>query len=239
MHVNLGDLVPMVPIFGGGGSGTFGQAAPPPVGAAPGAWGNVPDLEVRQPSNPYGVYPSTAPTHPSVSRPNHFDQTLDKERALFSAIAAHGGLQKICCPANAKHSKPPYLVMPVDGRQYQEIDSIPLPAAGSGNTLVASFKVPTGYDGVITSITNFWTGTTFVEGSGDLIWRLNIGRVWARNLGSISTTLGSLSSPCPLFRGGIRVYSQQEIGYYIDHALTSSLTGGRIVCGVFGWFYPI
>lgn len=185
-----------------------------------------------------GVYPSLAPTNPTVAPPNQYDGLLEQEAKLMISIVRAGGLQEICCPSNYKYAKPPYLVMPPEGRQYQQINSIALPADPSGDVIVLQFRVPTGYDGVITSIVNFYTGTGFVEGSGDLIWRLKVGQKWARNLGEINTTLGSLTSPCQLFRGGIRVYTEQYITYYAN-VPTATLSGGRVVCGVFGWYYPI
>jgi hypothetical protein len=172
-------------------------------------------------------------------QPNMASQCLTRQQALYELIIQRGGLQKLCCVQHYQYQSPPWLKMPAEGRQYQEINSIPLPANDGANHIVTQFKVPTGYDGVITSITNFYTGVGFVEGSGDLVWRLLISRRWARNLGAIDTTLGSLTSPCPLFRGGIRVSSDQLITYYTSVPVASALAGGRVVCGVFGWYYPI
>ena len=182
-----------------------------------------------RPDSPVLVYAS----------PNAASKCLDRETVVFEDIIRRGGLQQICCVSQYKYAFPPWLKMPAEGRQYQEIQSIPLPANNSVDTVVNQFIVPTGYDGVITSITNFYTGAGFVEGSGDLLWRLLIGRRWARNLGAIDTTLGSLTSPCPLFRGGIRVYSNQLITYFTNVPIASALAGGRVICGVFGWYYPI
>jgi hypothetical protein len=137
------------------------------------------------------------------------------------------------------YKDPPWLKMPPEGRQYQEINSIVTPAADSTDYTVTEFKVPTGYDGVITSIANFYTGVGFVEGSGDIVWRVQIGNAWCRNFGNIETTLGSLTSPCPLFRGGVRVYSNQTIRYSTSIPIGSLIAGGRIVCAVFGWYYPV
>jgi hypothetical protein len=183
----------------------------------------------------------TRPDAPAlvVTEPNAASKCLDREQALYELIIRKGGLQKLCCVSQYKYATPPWLKMPGEGRQYQEIDSIPLPANDGLNHVVTQFVVPTGYDGVITSIANFYTGVGFVEGSGDLVWRLLIARRWARNLGNIDTTLGSLTSPCPLFRGGIRVFSDQLITYYVNVPVASALVGGRVVCGVFGWFYPV
>jgi hypothetical protein len=188
--------------------------------------------------NPDAVYPATTPFAPVMRPPNECDLLLRKEGALWSMIQAQGGLQKICCPQTPSYDKPPYLIMPPQGRQYQEINSIPLPPNNGLDVLVTEFFVPTGYDGVITSVTNFYTGAGFVEGSGDLTWRIQVGLRWARNFGNIETTLGSLASPCPLFRGGLRLTAEQRVRYFVNHAAGSGLAGGRVICAFFGWFYP-
>ena len=103
---------------------------------------------------------------------NVYNLILDTEREVFTRIEQAGGLEKISCPGAIVYDKPPYLVMPPQGRQFQETASIPLPANNGLDTLVVAWTVPTGYDGVLTSVINMWTGTGFVEGSNDLIWRI-------------------------------------------------------------------
>jgi hypothetical protein len=172
-------------------------------------------------------------------KPNACSKTLEKRASLWEWIQDNGGLQKICCNTQRVYKDPPWLKMPQEGRQYQEINSIPAPANDGADHTVTQFVVPTGYDGVITSVANFYTGAGFVEGSGDIVWRVTVGRAWLRNFGNIETTLGSLTSPCPLFRGGVRVYSNQRVTYSVNIPVTSAISGGRIVCAFFGWFYPI
>jgi hypothetical protein len=174
-----------------------------------------------------------------MMEPNACAQTLTRRKHLWEVINDSGGLQKICCHNRKVYKDPPWLKMPAEGRQYQEIGSIVTPAADGNDYVVHQFKVPTGYDGVITSVTNFYTGAGFAEGSGNIVWRVTIGRAWLRNFGNIETTLGSLTSPCPLFRGGVRVYSDQVVSYYVNIPVLSPIAGGRIVCAFFGWFYPI
>lgn len=160
------------------------------------------------------------------------------ESGMMRAIVANGGLKALCCPTARNWDKPPYLVMPEDARQFQVINSISLPAAGDPESTVTEMVVPVGYEGVITSVVNYWTGTGFVDGSGDLIWRIKIGPVYARDFGQILTSLGSLTSPCTLFRGGLRLRSFQRVQYRFEHDSGSALSGGRIVCAFLGWFYP-
>jgi len=184
------------------------------------------------------LVPSFALSAPQIILPNRYDRELERDNGIFRQIVALGGLKTLCCPTARNWDKPPYLVMPEDARQFQVIDSIALPNPGDPEQVVTQMIVPVGYAGVITSVVNYWTGAGFIDGSGDLVWRIKVGPVYARDFGEILTALGSLTSPCTLFRGGLRLRTFQRVQYLFSHSALSGLAGGRIVCGFLGWFYP-
>jgi len=168
--------------------------------------------------------------------PNEFNWMLMQEYALWMEIVRCGGLANLC-PGH-RYPEPPWVKQPLQGQRYSKISSIPLPAASGTDVQVLSFQVPVGHDGVIISNVNLWTGTGFVEGGGDLTWRVQINRRYAKDYGAINTTLGSLTTPYAINSGAIRLQSGQIVRYLVNHAATSALVGGRIVCALFGWFYP-
>jgi len=174
--------------------------------------------------------------------PNPFTQCLYREQGLWTEIAANGGLTKLCCPSMpGKGDPPPWVAMPTEGRRYQQIGSILLPIAEGADNLVATFQVPVGYDGVIVSIVNMYTGAGFVEGSGDLHYRIQINRRWLKDYGDIQTTLGTVASPCMIYRGGVKLRTQEVVRYWVQlgaGALGRLDPTGRLVCAFFGWFYP-
>jgi len=137
-----------------------------------------------------------------------------------------------------KYSDPPWLVMPTNAVPFQKFDSINLPPNDGVDRIVVSFTVPQGYDGVITSLVQTYTGSGFTDGSGDLFWRVRIGDRWAEDMGRMITRLGSLQSPYQIYRSGVRLKSMDRVLYLVNHSSSSSLSGGRIICGVFGWYYP-
>src|SRR5688572_14489260 len=100
--------------------------------------------------------------------------------------------------------------------------------------------VPTGYDGVITSNVNSYTGQNFQEGSGDIHWRIKLNQRYVPYYGDITTSIGSLTTPYTVNNGSIRVQSRQVITYIAElgAGALGNLTGGRIVCSLFGWTYP-
>lgn len=173
--------------------------------------------------------------------PNSATECLYREQGLWKEIEARGGLQGLCCPTLPKGVPPPWVAMPSSGRRFQQINSIVLPVVAGVDNLVTTFSVPTGYDGVIVSVVNMFTGTGFVEGSGDLHYRIQINRRWLKDYGDIQTTLGTVASPCMIYRGGVRLRTQEVVNYWVQvtaAGLGNLLPGGRIVCAFFGWFYP-
>ena len=167
---------------------------------------------------------------------NAFNGCLWRERMYWQLIRNGGGLEKLCCPQ--KYPVEPWIKMPATARRFSKINSITLPAMDGLDHLVLEFQVPTGYDGVIQQLVNFYTGIGFLEGSGQLSWRVKINNRYIKDYGNIQTTLGSLSTPYTVFNGPIRLCSRQTIQYFVNNDVASGLAGGRAVCALFGWFYP-
>jgi len=138
-------------------------------------------------------------------------------------------------------TKSPYANMPPGGREIQQIAALSFSSLvqdGSNNT-VLTFTAPSGYDGVITKVVNFFTGTGFVEGSGGIVWRVKIGNSYARNLGAINFTYGSLQDPFVIPGVGIPIVSGQTLTYQVSVPAASPVGGvnAQFVCACFGWYW--
>lgn len=138
----------------------------------------------------------------------------------------------------------PWVEMPPGGIPFDPFAAITTPAANGVETEVLQFKVPYGYDGIINGITNLFTGPGFVEGSGDLIWRIRVGQPQLqgrpqRNYSSIRQTMGDLTSPREV-PGGIRIIADQFVEYSVVHSLGSPIVpaGTRIICNIQGYYWP-
>ena len=185
-----------------------------------------------------------------------YDACLSRELMIWNMIIAQGGLQTICVPVGRpKYANRPWIVMPAEGRRFKPIAILSLTDPSvvfDGSNIIVPFTtaannyVPLGYDGVITDvIMNVLPGssgiTGFVEGSGDITWRLQIQQRYARDFGNIQTQVGSLTSPSPVPRGGIRVRSRDQLQFLVALAAGSDSRlspDDRIVCSLSGWFYP-
>lgn len=102
---------------------------------------------------------------------------------------------------------------------------------------VVVFPVPRGYDGLIQRIHCSFTAGGFVDGSGDLIWR-----IWAdgrpiRNYSNILFEQGSAQTPKTI--SGIRIFSGQVIMLSVTHAANNAYgPTDSTTASLAGYYYP-
>jgi len=189
------------------------------------------------------VTTAATPINPKIPAPlGRVAPPNDGCRELLNNTAAWEAYARTQPPYNAAFS--PYANMPPGGRELQQIAALPFlsypnPPDGS-DQLVLSVTAPLGYDGIITKVVNMFTGTGFVEGSGGIAWRVKIGNKYARNLGNILFTYGSLTDPFVIPGVGVPIVSGQTLRYLVNIPAISPVGGqnAQIICAVFGWFYP-
>jgi hypothetical protein len=175
--------------------------------------------------------------------PNRYDRCLLAELEMWRRIVMAGGVERVAQGrGQIVYEREPWLHMPAQGKRFQKLGSLVRPLDDGADYLVNSFLVPTGYDGVIITMTGVFTGVGFVESSGDLTWRLRIGRRYAKDYGNVQISLGDLRTPYAIHGGGIRIYSNQLVRQYINVAIGAGAwldPKGRIICACTGWFYPL
>ncbi len=131
---------------------------------------------------------------------------------------------------------------------FNEFKAIPLPAPAAGEVELFTFKVPIGYDGIITGQANgyiFGGAGAFVEGSGDIVWRIAVNENSAvrylKDCGEILFSLGQVNNwlQAP---GGLRIYSGNTVALIVTCPnITGSLPPpgtGQVFAGLHGWMYP-
>lgn len=135
----------------------------------------------------------------------------------------------------------PWVEAPPGSIPFNKVQAIPTPAAGVGETDVLTFTVPDGFDGVILANMNIYTNPSFLEGSGQLIWRIRAANQPKWDYGNIIITMGSVQEFAVIY-AGIVIRSKQPIRYTVIHAAGSPLPPGpgtNIVCGLKGYYWPI
>lgn len=118
--------------------------------------------------------------------------------------------------------------------------AIPLPSPADGDTVILSFRVPIGYDGMILGQYNALTAN-FTQGSGDIVWRISAAGRYLRDRGNILVTIGSPKRVYPVV-GGLQLRS----GNLVEFIVNAPNTGGslpfpgaaNVLAGLHGWFYP-
>lgn len=169
--------------------------------------------------------------------PNQFNDCLDRECQKLSFINDCGGLIAIC--PGRKWEVPPWVRMPQQGKRFMKPFSLSLPAADGADHLIGSFFVPVGMDGCITSPVLQTDGVqNFQDGSGDLTWRIQINQRWVKDYGAVTIRVANFQTPLNINSGQILLQSNQLVQFWVNRSTTSNISGGRVLAGAFGWWWP-
>jgi len=175
-------------------------------------------------------------------RPNEWNHCLNQEAFLWQTIIARGGLEMVCKTMRTKrYLRAPWVEMPPEGERLQKVGSIALPALENVDTQILDFTMPVGWDGVATNVMMTITGSGFIEGSGDVTWRMQVGQRWIPDFSSVIFQLNDLRNPHSLVGGYIRLLSLQRVQIFATlgaGALGRLDPADRINAAVVGWQYP-
>lgn len=131
---------------------------------------------------------------------------------------------------------PPWVEAPQNFLPFDETGLVDLPVVGSADTTILSMIVPDGQDGIIKGYSLNFTGGGFVQGSGDIVWRVLIDGQAVRNFSNITTEKGSPEQVRPI-SGGIRIFSGQLVTAVVNHVADVTLSG-KVSANFSGWYYP-
>lgn len=211
-----------------GGTARITQVARVIIGALPAA----------PPAPPPPVTPGSAKVWPPAwQEQNEYDRCLNRFRLRA---------RNVCLQAESRcivwHDMDELGRMPDGAVEFYERGSIVTPAPAATPTTVMQFVVPTGYLGIIYGVLLHYTGTGFVEGSGDIVWRVMIGNAWAApGLGNCLFQLGTVGQ-CLSLTDYLPANSNQRISVSVQVPNTSGniqVGASRILATLQGWYYPI
>lgn len=124
--------------------------------------------------------------------------------------------------------------------QWENIDQYAYAAlpAIAATVAIIQFTVPAGRNGVINRIANNFVGGGWVEGSGDIVWRVLVDGTPPPGATSYDNILGSLGSPAnPVPISGFRIFENQVITLVAFNnavVVAGQKVGGRLM----GYLYP-
>ena len=134
---------------------------------------------------------------------------------------------------------PPWVHPPPDFLAFDPVKAIATPALSAVDSVVLSFPVPQGWDGVIRGLSHNYSGGNLQQASGAIVWRVLIDGVAARNYDAMVAEFGSPQVPRPIW--GIRIYGNQLVQYVVNLPLATGFIAdapSNIICGMQGWIYP-
>ena len=176
---------------------------------------------------------------------NTFDECLRSEVGLYNRIQFPETEYACAIPIDLLTATPwdddgAPLALPKEAKILRVENSIVTPTTASGDNLVTSFECPIGFDGFITAVVFYYSGTGFVPGSGDLIFRIKVWQRFLKDYAAVPFTLGSPSLPFPLSQGYLVRSASIIQGIVNVPNLSGNIQIGHsnIVMGFFGFFWP-
>jgi hypothetical protein len=132
---------------------------------------------------------------------------------------------------------PIWLYPPVNWENIDQLNYVNLPAVGATATII-TFQVPTGRNGIINKVACNFVGGGWVEGSGDVVWRILVDGGTPPGATSYDSILGSLGSPAqPVGISGFRIFENQVVTLVAFNnavLVAGQKVGGRLL----GYLYP-
>jgi hypothetical protein len=145
----------------------------------------------------------------------------------------------------ASPSSTAVIVLGLPNWVFPSMNSVPFDAAGDivlpavgVESVIFSFTVPQGFNGVLKEIGNAFIGGGFTDGSGAIIWRILQNNQAVRGKENIQNSLGSVAAPSRIGGGGfIRVLENDIVAMSVLNV--SIVPSGQLIAGrLSGWFYP-
>ena len=131
--------------------------------------------------------------------------------------------------------------LPALARSFRPVSGIITPAPAAGDTPVITLHVPHGWDAILAGFYWRYNGLNFIEGSGDIFWRIRINQRFVKDLGNVGFTLGSPATPMPMTEGGQLLQTRQTVQILVNVpniSGTIQVGASRITAGLFGFFWP-
>lgn len=133
--------------------------------------------------------------------------------------------------------RPTWIDPPVDWDNVDLLNYIALPAIAAEASII-TFQIPLGRNGVIKKVACNFVGGGWVEGSGSVLWRIQVDGApppGATNYDAILASLGSPANPVEI--PGFRVFENQTLTVVVRNVnvvLAGQLSGARLI----GYLYP-
>jgi hypothetical protein len=142
------------------------------------------------------------------------------------------------------YTRSPWLDMPAGGAPFRYINqAVPaapaavfLPVIGS-EVVAVSFTVPAGRDCTIQQIANAVVTGGFTDGSGSVVWRLQVDKLPIQGLNNIVATMGTASNPARLENSPSRITENQLVELICRNISLVTAPGVNPIVAMLGGFF--
>lgn len=170
----------------------------------------------------------------------HYDWCLEHEGALMRKIKfpPSCSIPKEYC--NLLPWDDAYGATPEQSFPFLKQAGILTPTTVSGDNVVVSFRVTSGYDGLLSGFYFQYSGAGFSQGSGDIIWRIKINQRYVKDLSNVAFLLGDPVNPIPMTQGQIITPGQtiQAIVNIPNLSGMIQIGNSTVYAGLLGFFWP-
>jgi hypothetical protein len=146
-------------------------------------------------------------------------------------------------PQAAVGELPLWVYPPINWENVDQIGYVLVPALNTEATIL-SFQVPQGRNGIINKVACNFVGGGWTEGTGDIIWRIEVDGATPPGANSYHNIPASIGSPAqPVGISGFRIYENQIVEVEVFNN-PAGANGGVVVAGQFsgarlcGYLYP-
>jgi hypothetical protein len=164
---------------------------------------------------------------------NQIAREIDYIAKMQNIILTKRRLFRLKNVANEPFNTPPEGNAPLN-----EVGSVAGAGTAGTSPIILAFRVPDGWDGLIQWIKVQYTGSNFVNNSGQLEWALSIEGLFIKGYHALrsqfqGTENGLKISPGAIIKGGQRI----NIICSVDPNFIPQ-GGSQIIAGVSGFYYP-
>ena len=171
----------------------------------------------------------------------HYDWCLEAEGRLLRLI-------KFPLPCSIPEEYLSYLpwdaedrgAIPPEAKPFLQQKGIITPTTASGDNVVVTFRVPYGWDGLLSGFYFNYSGGGFAQGSGDIIWRIQVNQYYLKDLSNLPFLLGDPVNPVPMTQGKI-LFSGQKVSAIVNVPNLSGMIqigNSTVYAGLLGFWWP-
>ncbi len=136
-----------------------------------------------------------------------------------------------------RNNLPIWLYPPINWENIDLVSYALLPAV-TGSVTILQFTVPVGRNGVINKVACNFVGGGWVEGSGDVVWRILVDGGTPPGATSYDSIVASLGSPAnPVGISGFRIFENQTLTLVAQNNAVV-VAGQRVGARLMGHMYP-